>query len=173
MDLDDNNLPEAVGALKDILYMYLDAIVQKGDFSELETGDFDPFKYLEITNPDSRMVYMTDGEIDLLRKGAAVALLARLANIYFEDECYSSSEKFEVTTIGQYTNGVLPLNSKQYLTISAIEAAHKKGLIIADQYLEVAFQAAFNNKNDFYNAMRKILEKLIKPCFIALAGFKK
>lgn len=175
MHLNEQNYKIAEGALKDVLYLFVDATVQGGDFSELELGDFDPFNFLKVEGSSDKTVFLTDGECDLLMKGSAVALLSLVADVYFDDECHAASEKDKAE------NGVMPnfISSKgqlelpeHYADLVKIYDVYKNSKFITDPYIENAFNAAFSNEVDFYNAMREVLENVIKTCFTTLSEFK-
>lgn len=101
MELGESTYQEAVNALKDILYMFVDAVVQDGDFSELFLGSFNPFDFLEVKDSSQSISYMSDGEIDLLMKGAAITLLAKIADVYFDDECHAANEEKKIKSHGE------------------------------------------------------------------------
>ncbi len=175
MQLNEGNYKEAESALKDVLYMYVDATVQNGDFSELELGEFDPFKFIEVEGSSDKTVFLTEGECDLLMKGSAVALLSLVADVYFEDECNATSEKDKAE------NGVMPnfISSMGQLEIPEcygylvkIYDVYKSNKFIKNNYIENAFNAAFSNEFEFYSAMREVLENVIKTCFTTLSKFK-
>lgn len=175
MHLNEGNYKEAEGALKDVLFMFVDATVQNGDFSELELGDFDPFDFLEVEGNCDKTVFLTDGECDLLMKGAAVALLSLVADVYFDDECKAAGEKDKAE------NGIMPnfISSKgqiklpeHYGYLVKIYDVYKSNKFITNPYIENAFNAAFGNEDEFYNAMREVLENVIKTCFATLSRFK-
>jgi hypothetical protein len=175
MHLNEQNYKIAEGALKDVLYLFVDATVQSGDFSELELGGFDPFDFLKVEGSSDKTVFLMDGECDLLMKGSAVALLSLVADVYFDDECHAASEKDKAD------NGVMPnfISSKgqlelpeHYAHLVKIYDVYKSSKFIMDPYIENAFNAAFSNEVDFYNAMREVLENVIKTCFTTLSEFK-
>ncbi|RCU48726.1 hypothetical protein DU002_13090 [Corallincola holothuriorum] len=175
MHLNEENHKEAENALKDVLYMFVDAIVQSGDFSELELGKFDPFSFLEVEGSSGKTIFLTGGECDLLMKGAAVALLSLIADVYFDDECHAVSEKDKAE------NGIMPsfITSKGQLKLPEhygylieIYDVYKSKKFIMDPYIEKAFDAAFSNEIEFYSAMREVLENVIKTCFTTLSRFK-
>lgn len=175
MYLNEENYKEAENALKDVLYMFVDATVQSGDFSELELGEFDPFSFLQLEGSSDKTIFLTGGECDLLMKGAAVALLSMVADVYFDDECHAASAK------DKSENGVMPgfISSKgqlelpeRYLYLVEIYDVYKNKKFIMDPYIEKAFDAAFSNEVEFYSAMREVLENVIKTCFTTLSLFK-
>lgn len=175
MYLNEENYKEAVSALKDVLYMFVDATVQNSDFSELELGEFDPFRFLEVEGWSAKTVYLTDGECDLLMKGAAVALLSMIADVYFDDECHAASEKDKAE------NGIMPtfISSKgklklpkHYAFLLKIYDVYKSKKFIRETHIVNAFDSAFSNEVKFYSAMREVLENTIKDCFATLSRFK-
>lgn len=175
MQLDEDNYFKAESALKDVLLMFVDATVQDGDFSELNLGDFDPFDYLWVCGQDGQSIYMSDGESDLLMKGAAIALLSKVADVYFDDECQSANEK------DRLENGVMPnfiarngemTLPSHYSYLPKIYEAFKNESYIKNSYIQNAFVMAFSDETKFYGSMREVLEHVIKPCFSILSEFK-
>lgn len=175
MQLDEDNYRKAEDALKDVLFMFVDATVQDGDFSELNLGEFEPFDYLWIYGQDGQSIYMSDGESDLLMKGAAIALLSKVADVYFDDECQSANEKdrLENGVMPNFIarNGVMTLPN-HYSYLPKIYEAFKNESYIKDSYIQNAFTMAFSDEIKFYEAMREVLEHVIKPCFSVLSEFK-
>ncbi|MCF6442961.1 hypothetical protein L1077_26410 [Pseudoalteromonas luteoviolacea] len=174
MNLNEENYKEAENALKDVLYMFVDAIVQSGDFSGLELGQFDPFRFLEVGGSSGKTVFLTDGECDILMKGAAVALLSLLADVYFNDECNAASEKDKVEN-GVMLNFIASKGQlkppKHFDYLLKIYNVYKSKQFIMDPYIEQAFDAAFSNEAEFYSAMKEVLENIIKTCFTTLSRF--
>ncbi len=175
MHLNEENYKVAESALKDVLYLFVDATVQNGDFSELELGEFDPFNFLKVEGSSDKTVFLTDGECDLLMKGSAVALLSLVSDVYFDDECHAANEKDKAE------NGVMPnfISSKgqlelpeHYAYLVKIYDVYKGSKFIMDPYIENAFNTAFSNEVEFYNAMREVFENVIKTCFTTLSEFK-
>jgi hypothetical protein len=83
-EINSDNYPQAVAALRDVLYMYYDLITSYGGFGHsIDTGTFDPFFYMDcyVNEPKG---YTFGIDIDLIHKGAAVALLCRLSD-YWDD----------------------------------------------------------------------------------------
>ena len=175
MELGESNYQEAVSALKDILYMFVDAVVQDGDFSELFLGSFNPFDFLEVKDSSQSISYMSDGEIDLLMKGAAITLLATIADVYFDDECHAANEE-EKKKYGMMPNFIanneyLP-ESHHFSYLTKIYDIYKSGKYIDNKYIENAFAAAFRNEDDFYRSMKIVLKKVIIPSYKILSEFK-
>ncbi|MGR6872394.1 hypothetical protein ACU6U9_08815 [Pseudomonas sp. HK3] len=175
MQINEDNYEKAESALKDILFMFVDATVQNGDFSELNLGGFDPFEYLVVKGSSDQTVYMTDGEVDLVMKGAAITLLSKVADIYFDDECHAIDEEDKrkngvmPSFISRNGNITLPVN---YGYLAQIYDVFQTGKFVENQYIESAFKAAFKDETEFYNAMREVLEQVVKPCFSVLSEFK-
>ena len=174
MHLNEENYKVAQSALKDVLYLFVDATVQSGDFSELELGKFDPFNFLKVVGSSNEAIFLTDGECDLLMKGSSVALLSLIADVYFDDECHAASEKDKAE------NGIMPnfISSKgqlelpeHYAHLAKIYDVYKSSEFIKNPYIENAFNSAFSNEVDFYNAMREVFENVIKTCFTTLSEF--
>ncbi len=104
-------------------------------FSELETGTFDPFLFI---NPkiDSNVVLLTDGELNLIKQGSAIALLAIVTDIYFDDECQGN----EVMSYF-INNEALPKGlKKRYSQLPKIKAIFDQNQIVQDPHIIEAFQ---------------------------------
>ncbi len=149
MQLDDDNYRKAESALKDVLFIFVDATVQDGDFTELSLGEFDPFDYLWVNGQSGQSIYMSDGESDLLMKGAAIALLSKVADVYFDDECQSANEN------DRLENGVMPnfIARKEAMTLPEhysylpkIYEVFKNESYVKNEYIQRAFVAAFSDE---------------------------
>jgi len=78
--IDDTNVAEAYAAVRDILYLYQDAVESYGGIGHnLDTGSFDPFRFARAVLAP-RPGYTFGLDVVLLHQGAAVALLCDLSD---------------------------------------------------------------------------------------------
>ncbi len=167
--INEQNYEEAISALKDILYMYVDIIVQDGDFAELELGNFDPYLYIDAEIV-SKYGLLTDGEYNLLRQGSAIALLATIADVYFDDEC--NNNNYEIMSYFIHNNCLPKHLETHYPQLSLAKAAFEQGRIVKDPNIIKAFETAFSNADQFYMQLKAVLENTVKNCFIELSKYK-
>ncbi len=166
LTINEQNYKEVIKALKDILYMYMELIIENGDFAERDLGDFDPYLYLDVINDTS---FLTEGEHNLLRQGSAIALLSTIADVYL----YESHEYDERIMPHFIKTGDLPKAVDDYYPqIKRTKTAFDEGRIINDPNIVKAFEAAFTNEDKFYDKLKIILENNIKNCFIDLSNFE-
>ena len=156
----ESNVHEVRNAIKDILYMYLDIALQEGDLSEVELGDFDPFKFIDARIASEYML-LTDIEFRILREGAAIALLSEIANIYFEDGCQCNDVMPYFNSNHRLPHGF----ENVYPHLPLIKQAFDNGRIIKNRYIERCFQDAFTDEGRFYRSCRTLLNKIIITCF--------
>lgn len=77
------NYEDAEAALRDILFMYWEAIGDGSLTGCASVGSFDPFQYLDATvSPE---IYPFDEMLRLLHEGSAVAILRRISDRREED----------------------------------------------------------------------------------------
>lgn len=80
----EDNYTEAYQAVRDILYLYDDAVTSYAGFGHnLETGKFDPFKYCSclLAEPPGHTFGI---DLQLLHEGSACALLCHISD-YWDD----------------------------------------------------------------------------------------
>ena len=165
--INEQNYDDAIKALKDILYMFVDIIVQNGDFAELELGSFDPFLYIDA-EIESDYVLLTDGEFNLLQQGAAIALLAKVADVYFDDECQCNDVMPFFNKNGKLPEGF----DNYYPQLPKIKNAFQQNRIIQEPKIIDAFNAAFSNWAVFQKRLKVLMEYNVKNCFIELGKYE-
>lgn len=82
--IDEDNYKEAAQALRDILYLYHDAITSYRGFGHnLDVGIFDPFRFVTALLAEPAGVSLGI-DIELIHEGSAVVLLCHLSDYWDE-----------------------------------------------------------------------------------------
>lgn len=85
-EINSDNHPAAVEAVRDIIYLYYDLIVSYGGFGHnLERGEFDPFFFVDCWVKEPKG-YTFGLDVKLLQQGSAVALLCELSDFWDDHE---------------------------------------------------------------------------------------
>lgn len=82
-EINEENYPTAIAAIRDILYMYYELAQEKYFFHSVDTGTFDPLFFADcwFCEPPGGGCSI---DVDLLHKGSAVAILCQLSDIWDE-----------------------------------------------------------------------------------------
>ncbi len=138
--IDDSNYPSAEAAIRDILFMYTDMIQSYSGFGHnIDTGDFDPFLYLDSILVD-RPGTSLELDLPLLHQGSAVAILCVASNHW--DECAAPPDP----------------NSKWGSRFcQAIEQGRYSHLHVA----KVAAEAALTSENIFRDRLSTVYEEYV------------
>ncbi len=135
-----DNYLEAYQATRDILYLYDDAVTSYAGFGHnLETGSFDPFRYVscQLAEPPG---YTFKIDLQLLHEGAACALLCHLSD-YWDD--------FEGQEIS--TNNLT----------SRIRKLAQEGHLNTTPLAKRAIEEAFIDPRQFRSSLREVYIKYI------------
>lgn len=144
-EINEENYPIAIAAIRDILYMYYDLVNYDGFAHNIDTGTFDPMFFADC------YLYEPPGigfgiEVDLLHKGSAVAVLCKLSDIWDEScEIPESEFAFQVKR--------------------ALEDDRFDHLPIAENCLRAAFQ----NEEKFRKLLGEVYEEYVLKFFKEIA----
>jgi hypothetical protein len=92
-EINEENYPNAISAIRDILYMYYDLKGSEGFFHNTDTGSFDPLSYADcyLSEPPGKSFGI---DVGLLHEGAMVAILCRLSDYWDEIGELPENENF-------------------------------------------------------------------------------
>ncbi len=145
MDVTSDRLPLARAALRDILFLYVDMVGSYGGFGhDLDVGRFDPLEWLDSRIADPQLA-PGEVDLDLLRQGAACALLCRCVDA-FDD------------------HGALVLADP---ALGAVEAAWRAGRFAFLPEIDEAFRTAFAGDEA---AFREQLARVYRRCVLDYFG---
>lgn len=94
-EINSDNYPTAIAAIRDILYMYYDMTKSYGGFGHnIETGHFDPIFFINsyLHEPPG---YSFEIDLEILHKGSAVSLLCELSDQWDDHEEVPSGDLTE------------------------------------------------------------------------------
>lgn len=139
--IDEDNFTEAIQAIRDILFLYHDAITgYRGFGHNLHTGTFDPFRYVTALLAEPPGVSLAI-DIELIHEGSAVALLCHLSDYWDE----TSGESIES---GHFAGRI-----KKELS---------DGVFDFVPLAKEAVEAAFENETKFQNCLQKVYIEYIE-----------
>lgn len=146
-EINEENYPIAVNAIRDILYMYYDLIESyKGFGHNIDTGKFDSIFYADcyLYEPEG----ITFGiDVNILHEGSAVAILCKLSDYW---------DEFEAVPKDEFT-----LNIKQIIS---------EGRLTHLPLAERAIKMAFEDEEKFRDLLDKVYEKYVFNFFQKLGS---
>jgi hypothetical protein len=149
----DENRPEAIDAIRNILLLYVDMAESYGGFGHAVDADvrFDPLRFVDavLDTPPGRAPLV---DLDLLRGGSAVAILCFL----YDEWC-----EFETVTGGRYREAIL---SGRLSATPDIEQVARTALARGDMALEDPW---------FDAALGPIYRKYVARYFAELGGRRR
>ena len=146
-EINQENYPAAIDAIRDILYMYYDLVESYEGFGHnIETGNFDPIFFADcyLFEPEGTTFGIN---VNVLHEGSAVAILCRFSD-YWDD------------------NGTIP-EDKFALEVKRILAEGRLDhLPLAEQTIKLAFE----DEEKFRDLLDEAYEKYVTQFFKRLAN---
>ncbi len=145
-EINQENYPVAINAIRDILYMYYDLVESyKGFGHNIETGSFDPIFFADcyLFEPQG----ITFGiDVNVLHEGSAVAILCKFSDYWDEH--------------GAVPEGEFALEVKRILSEGRLDH-----LPLAEQAIKLAFE----DEDRFRDLLDEAYEKYVVQFFKRLA----
>jgi hypothetical protein len=147
-EINEENYPNAISAIRDILYMFYDLKESYEGFGHnIETGSFNPLSYADcyLSEPPG---YAFGIDVEILHEGAMVSILCRLSDYWDDIEEVPETDKF------------------------VIEVRHmlSKGRFDHLPLAERAISAAFSDEGKFRELLVQIYQDYVVERFRKLAA---
>lgn len=149
----------AAAAARDFLFLFWDITADRlpgGDFDRADQGSVDPYQYVDLEFDGAAVV-----DTELLRVGAAVTLLARLAEVNDLDECSETTYLRDFNAGRPQTGTGIPRVEE----LARIREVFDAGGIIEHPALIEAFEVAFSDPDRLRDALARVVREVILPTF--------
>lgn len=142
-EINEENYPVAIDAVRDILYMYYD-LASDGFIHNIETGKFDPIFFADCFEYKDKSFVI---DVNLLHEGAAVAILCRLSDYWDE-------------------NGVIPEDNFAFEVKRMLTKGRLDHLPLAEQAIKLAFE----DEEKFRDSLKDVYKEYVFEFFKRLGN---